>query len=691
VSKKQDLLVEIGTEELPPKSLASLSEAFTSIVSLGLDKAELAYQEAHSFASPRRLAILIEGLVTVQVDKEVQRRGPSMKSAFAEDGSPTRATTGFAKSCGVDVNDLETLENEKGAWLVFHSVKAGQPATELIPDIIQNALDSLPIPKRMRWADLDVQFVRPVQWVVLLFGKKVIETNILSVQSGRETFGHRFHHPGALSLKKPSEYASVLEKQGMVIADFARRREVVHEQIIEAANAVGGQAVVDQDLLDEVTSMVEWPVAILGNFETRFLDMPAEVLITTMKMHQKYFHVIDSNGVLLPHFITISNIDSLDSAVVRQGNERVVRPRLTDAEFFWQQDRRINLAEYLDVLKDVVFQKQLGSLFDKVERISNLTTHITQLIGGDEAHGQRAGLICKCDLMTDMVHEFPSLQGIMGRYYAISSGESTEVAVAMEEQYLPRFAGDRLPESKTGQALAIADKLDTLVGIFSIGQIPSGNKDPFALRRLALGLLRIIIEAKLDLDITDLVHFASKQYKDAEAVEDLEANILSFMMDRLRAYYQDRGIAIDVFEAVLAQHPAKPSDFHQRVQAVAAFRHLDAAKSLAAANKRISNILKQAGTIKLMSIDKSLLKEPAEQVLAKVLDDLGTLVTPLLDRQDYQSAMTKLAELREPVDQFFDDVMVMDEDESLRNNRLALLNTMRNLFLRTADLSRLQS
>ena len=692
-SDKQDLLIEIGTEELPPKALKFLAIALHDGVQAGLQKAQLNYDTIQWFATPRRLAVLVSQLDCGQSDKKVQRRGPALTAAFADDGCPTPAASGFAKSCGVEVEDLEKLESNKGAWLIFNTLEKGQTTAELIPDIVQTALDQLPIPKRMRWGSLSAEFVRPVHWLVLLFGDEVIEAEILSVKAGRETRGHRFHHPGTLYLAEPKAYAPLLETEGRVIADFEARRVAVRAQVQEAANQLKGNAVIDEALLDEVTSMVEWPEAVTGSFEQRFLAVPPEVLITTMKTNQKYFHVVDDSGNLMPHFITISNISSTDMEMVRKGNEKVVRPRLVDAEFFWNQDRQTKLNDRIESLASVVFQQKLGSLHDKVQRVARLASHIAEHMQFDAPLAERAALISKCDLMTDMVGEFPSLQGIMGRYYAAHDGEDPKIAQALDEQYQPRFAGDTLPESTLGQILAIADKLDTLVGIFAIKQIPTGDKDPFALRRAALGVLRILVEKKLGLDLVQLLQQAANDLKNilpkinAQAVVD---QCYDFIMERARAYYMETGVRPDVFDAVLVLKPSQPYDFDERVRAVTAFRKLPEAESLSAANKRIANILKNITNIN-KQVDKSLLKEEAEKNLYQTLQNLQKTVKPLFAKREYQKALFELAKLRETVDQFFDDVMVMVDDEALKNNRLAILENLRGLFLQVADLSRLQS
>ncbi len=692
----RDFLVELGTEELPPKALSKLSAAFTAGVIEGLDKAGLKHGEVQSFAAPRRLAVYIKDLAEGQPDKKTERRGPAVQAAYDDSGLPTKALQGFARSCGVDVEQLETLETDKGAWLVHRGEEKGKATQALIPEIVQQSLDKLPIPKRMRWGDLAAEFVRPVHWLVLLFDDEVIDAEILAVKSGRETRGHRFHHPENIHISAPAVYASLLETEGRVVANFNDRREAVRGQVEEAAAKLGGKAVIDEALLDEVNSMVEWPVAVAGSFEERFLDVPSEALISAMKGHQKYFHVVDGDGKLMPNFITVSNIDSKDLNAVKAGNERVIRPRLSDAEFFWNQDRKHKLADNAETLKTVVFQKDLGTVFEKSERIATLAGSIVEQLGGHRADGERAGRLAKCDLMSEMVGEFPELQGIMGRYYARHDGETDAVAEAMDEQYMPRFAGDELPKGAVGQAVAIADKIDTLVGIFGIGQPPTGSKDPFALRRAALGVLRIVIERGLELDLADMVNESVAAYSAAGKNFDasLKDQVFDFMMERLRVYYTDTGIAVDVFEAVSTVRPTRPYDFDQRVRAVNAFRELAEAESLAAANKRASNILRQAGEKgeqPAALLDASLLQEAAEQALVQRVADVATAVKPALEKFDYTAALQEMAALRESVDAFFDEVMVMAEDEAVRLNRLALLNSLRNLFMQVADVSKLQS
>ncbi len=689
---RQDFLFELGTEELPPRALARLSEDLTRGVVEGLKKQDLAHGGVKSYATPRRLAVLVENLDTVRAGQVNERRGPALSAAFGDDGIPTAAAQGFARSCGVTVDELETLKNERGAWLVYRTRQADVPTATLLPAIIAAALAALPIPKRMRWGSLTEAFVRPVHWVVMLHGDQVVEAGMFGVRAGRETRGHRFHHPGALYLPGPAAYAPLLESSGRVMADFAARREAIRGQVMAAAAEVQGEAVIDDSLLDEVTGMVEWPVAVVGSFDAAYLRVPAEALVSAMKGHQKYFHLVDEEGCLLPRFIAISNIESSAPDLVREGNERVIRPRLADAAFFWEQDRKTPLAQRLEDLKHVVFQKKLGTLWQKTQRVTALAGDIARRLDGSADWAERAAQLSRCDLLTDMVGEFPELQGIMGRYYAAHDGEPAEVAQALDELYMPRFAGDRLPVSVTGQALAIADRLDTLVGIFGIGLTPTGDKDPFALRRAALGLLRILIEQRLDLDLLSLLKEAAASYGDAPRFDQaLPGNVFDFMMERLRAYYHDKGIAPDVFTAVLQRRPTVPVDFDDRIRAVETFRGLPEAESLATAHKRISNILRKAPDTVPGEIDTGLLREPEEKALASRIEALSRETAPYLARGDYTCVLTTLAGLREPVDAFFDEVMVMCEDDGLRGNRLALLASLRKMFLQVADLSCLQA
>ena len=691
MSDTRDLLIEIGTEELPPKALRRLSLAFADEMAKGLDSASIEPEKIHVFATPRRLALLLKALPTAQSDRETTRRGPAVAAAFDDEGCATQAAVGFAKSCGVEVEELDQLETKKGSWLSFRAIEKGQPTAALIPDLVSRALAALPIPKRMRWGDRDEEFVRPVHWVVLLFGDEVIDATILGIKAGRSTHGHRFHHPEAIYLAEPEAYLPILETEGHVLADYAARQEAIRAQVIEQANTLGGEAIVDDELLNEVTALVEWPVAISGRFDEAFLEVPSEALISSMQDHQKYFPVVDAEGKLLPYFITVANLISTDPAQIQAGNERVIRPRLADAAFFWNQDRKQPLEERADRLRSMVFQKQLGTLFDKKERISELAGRIAKLIGDQPEYAERAAQLCKCDLLTSMVNEFPELQGIMGRYYATHDGEADAVATAIEEHYLPRFAGDDLPATTTGQAVALADRLDSMVGIFATGQQPTGVKDPFALRRAALGVIRICIEQRLDLDLETLLNAAADALEHKIDARSAVNDVFGYIMDRLLGYYQDKGVDIDLIDAVLATRPTRLLDLDQRIKACQAFRSLPEASSLAAANKRISNILKKTDEVIPEQVDISQLVDNAEKKLATVLNDLNTEVVPLMEAGDYTPALTRLAALRESVDAFFDEVMVMVDDDALRANRLALLRNLSSLFLRVADLSRLQS
>ncbi len=685
----QDFLVEIGTEELPPRSLRRLSQAFASAVTERFDREALTYGTVKAYATPRRLALVIEGLAAAQPDREVERRGPALRAAFDADGQPTPAALGFARSCRVAVQDLTRLENEQGQWLAFQTRAPGRPAGELIPGLVCEALAALPIPKRMRWGAGTIEFVRPVHWVVLLSGPEVIQAEILGIRSGRASRGHRFMRPGPLSIPAPRDYAPLLESIGRVQPDFAERQERLRRLVEAAAHARGGQALIDLDLLEEVTGLCEWPAVIVGAFDRRFLEMPAEVLIATLKDHQKCFPILDSDGRLLPYFVSTSNIESRDPDRVRRGNERVVHPRLADAAFFYEQDLALPLEARRAALARVVYQERLGSLLDRSDRLATLAEAIAQHIGGDSDLARRAGLLSKCDLVTALVGEFPELQGLMGRHYANRAGEPFEVAEALAEQYLPRQAGDDLPTTRTGQALALADKLDALVGVFGIGQAPSGDRDPFGLRRAALGCLRISIEGSLEVDLVDLLSRAAALYGRALAPGVVPA-VFDYMMERLRGYVTEYGARPDAFEAVLARRPTRPLDFRERLSAVTAFRALPEATALSAANKRIANLLKQARDLDIGVLDEGLLEAPAERRLWAALVSLEGSVREGLERREYPLVLRALAGLREPVDAFFDQVLVLCEDRRLRANRLTLLGRVQSLFLEVADLSRLQ-
>lgn len=690
MSNKQDLLIEIGTEELPPKSLKRLATAFHDEICNSLNEQNLSFTSSCWYASPRRLALIINQLDTQQQDKQQQRRGPALSAAFDEEGKPTRATEGFAKSCGVKVDQLEKMETKKGAWLVFDTLVKGKQTAELIPDMISTALKRLPIAKRMRWGSNDFEFVRPVKWLVLLFGEQLIPCEIMGVNSGNQSLGHRFHHPEAMTITRASDYISTLKETGKVLADYNERRSVIQSQVESIANNANGIAVVDPNLLDEVTALVEWPVSFIGKFDPDFLKLPKEVLIASMQDHQKYFPVLDKQRNLLPCFISVANIESKQAELIKQGNERVIQPRLSDAAFFWDRDINNGLAKHTEGLKKVVYQKELGTLYEKSERLNKVMAGLAKTIDIDLNLAKRAAELCFCDLLTDMVYEFPELQGTMGKYYANANNEAPEVALALEEFYQPRFAGDDLPTTKLAQCLAISEKIDTLVGIFSIGKAPTGDKDPFGLRRSAIGLLRIIIECNLDIDLKELLDIAIGNYADKIKSDTVREDIFQFLMERLRRYYLDSGTHNDTFEAVLAINTSRPLDFHHRLNAVTEFRKLNEAESLSAANKRISNILKKSDLKNTQNIDEALLIEASELTLAASLKDYQQRVTPMIKSRDYKSALTELAGLRENVDSFFDNVMVMCEDIKIQNNRLALLSSLNALFLETADISKLQ-
>ena len=729
--ERHDFLVELGTEELPPKALRGLEEAFASGIRTGLEKAALEHGDVVSYATPRRLAVWVKKLAASQPDQDIKRRGPPVTAGFDAAGAPTRAATAFAESCGTTVDALQRVEEGKGTFLYFVGTKPGAAVTELLPGIVKASLDALPIPRRMRWGSSDAEFVRPVHWLVMLYGKDVLPVTLLDTAAGDHTRGHRFHAPKPIRVTSPSGYEKALLERGYVVADFAGRREMIREKVTAAATELKGRALIGPELLDEVTALVEWPVPVTGRFEERFLALPREVLISTLQEHQRYFPVEDEKGRLLPSFITVSNIESKDPSKVREGNERVVRPRLADAAFFWDQDRKRPLASLRDALNAVTFHVKLGSLGDKTRRVRTLAGEIAAVGNKERAETERAAELCKCDLLTAMVGEFPELQGIMGTYYALADGETPEVAVAIREHYLPRGAGDGLPETHPGLAVAIADKLDTLAGIFAIGEKPTGTKDPLGLRRAAIGVLRILIETGLDLDlrhfITRAVELArvdiervaaAKQAATAGTMastagttqagkppqvfsaEKVTADIYDYAMERLRAYYLEGGgtrntigaadMTTEMFDAVLASSPLSPLDFHVRLKALRAFLELPESTSLTAANKRIANILKKsAGGAAPSDIDVDSLKEAAEVKLFDAMRALKDAVATATAQREYANALGRLAQLRPAVDEFFDQVMVMAEDPKLRANRLALLAQLQGLFAGVADLSRL--
>ena len=685
----QNFLVEIGTEELPPKALKTLATSFADNVEVELNQAGLTFDKIEWFAAPRRLAVKVLNLATQQPSKEIEKRGPAVSAAFDAEGKPTKAAEGWARGCGITVDQAERIATDKGEWLVHRAKIEGQPTKNLLNDIVANALAKLPIPKPMRWADKTVQFIRPVHTVTMLLGDELIEGEILGVASARTIRGHRFLGEKEFEIQHADQYPQLLREKGSVVADFNERKAEILAKSQAKATALGGVADIEESLLEEVTSLVEYPNVLAAKFEERFLAVPAEALVYTMKGDQKYFPIYDKEGKLLPHFIFVSNINPEDPTAIIEGNEKVVRPRLTDAEFFFKTDLKQKLIDRLPRLETVLFQQQLGTLKDKTDRIEQLAGEIAKQIGADEAKAKRAGLLSKCDLMTNMVFEFTDTQGVMGMHYARHDGEDEEVAVALNEQYMPRFAGDELPKSLVASAVALADKFDTLTGIFGIGQAPKGSADPFALRRAALGALRIIVEKNLPLDLDDLVKKSAALFGDKLTNQNVVADVVDFMLGRFRAWYQDEGIAVDVIQAVLARRPTRPADFDARVRAVSHFRTLDSAEALAAANKRVSNILAKADAA-IGEINLTACVEPAEKALAEAVLALRTEVQPLIAQGDYTAVLDKLANLRAPVDSFFDNVMVNAEDPALRQNRLAILNTLQGLFLQVADISVLQ-
>jgi len=689
VIEKQNLLFELGSEELPPKTLLKLSNALLNGIVQGLNAAELTFTGSTAYATPRRLAVFIENLASAQPDKTVEKRGPALQAAFAPDGTPSKAALGFALSCGTSFDQLERLKTDKGEWLSFTQAVKGQATENLIPDIIRQSIAGLPIAKRMRWGSFTTEFVRPVHWAVLLYGDSVIDTEILGLKTGAATQGHRFHAPQKITLTKPEDYAEILYQQGRVIADLEQRKTLIRDAAQKAAAAVNGFAHIEDDLLEEIAALNEWPVPITGTFDPRFLELPPEVLITTMQTNQKYFPVKNADGGLLANFITFSNIESTNPKSIQQGNERVVTPRLSDAEFFWNQDRKKTLEDRVESLSSVVFQENLGTVFAKTKRVQNLAKFIAGHLNANAELAERAALLAKTDLMTEMVGEFGNLQGIMGRYYALADNEPEEVALAIEEQYFPKQSGSPTAGSTTGQVLAIAEKIDTLVGIFAVGLIPTGDKDPYALRRAALGILRTIIENKLNINIIELTEFAGAQIKTTSDQSGTSDRVIDFIFDRLKGYCLDQGYTADEFDAVITVTPAEPLDFMQRLQAVKAFRQLPEAESLAAANKRIRNILKKSESQPAASVGALL--EPQEKQLLQAALQSADDIQPLLAQRNYQATLNRLAGLRNDVDAFFDHVMVMTDDLDLRANRLALLNLLSEQFLTCADISKLQS
>lgn len=687
---KRDFLVEIGTGELPPKALRLLSEAFLANTRTALESAGLTYDRIEAFATPRRLAVRALGLLASQPDKEIERTGPAVAAAFDKNGAPTPAALGFARSCGVALDQLQQAQKDGALKLVFRSFAKGSQTSSLLPDMIAKALAGLPIPKKMRWGSTRDEFVRPVHWVVMLFGAEVIPAQILGVTSGNQSRGHRFMHPAPVVISAAADY-EVTMRNAKVLVNYEERKALVRS-LVEAEGAkLNATVVIDDDLLEEVTSLVEWPVALTGRFESHFLEVPGEALISSMKSHQKCFYLLDSRGALLPNFITLSNIESADPAQVIAGNERVIRPRLSDAKFFYDTDRKTSLEARAEQLKSIIFQQELGTVHEKSARVAALSAFIASQLQADPQLCRRAALLGKADLLTNLVSEFAELQGIAGYYYALHDGEPQEVALALNEQYMPRFSGDQLPTSMTGCVLAVADKLDTIVGLFAIGQPPTGSKDPFALRRAALGVLRIIVEKQLTLDLLGSIQAACAGYTRLSLTPGLDTQVFDFLLERFKAWYQAEGISVEVFQSVLALKPARPLEFHRRVHAVHEFSRLPEAQSLAAANKRVSNILqKQGASLDDTAINPALLQHDAERTLVTVLEQCRRDATPLFAESRFAEGLEVLAGSRAAIDAFFDAVLVMDDDLAVRQNRINILGELRSLFLQVADISCLQ-
>ena len=692
IMNTQDFLVEIGTEELPPKALKKLANAFQSGVESHLQSKGLKFESSKLFAAPRRIALRLKALQVQGEASKVEKLGPYSNVAFDADGNPTKAAEGFARANNISFDQVARTTDEKGERLYYAQEVAGADASAELPTAVSDSLNKLPIAKRMRWGSSRIEFVRPVQWVLMLLDNKVVEANILGVQSNYFTKGHRFHANREIVITTPDAYESTLKEQGKVMVDYEERKALIREQVITEGKKLGGEAVIDEDLLDEVTSLNEWPTALAGAFDELFLDIPSQALISSMKEHQKYFHVVNKNGDLLPNFITVCNIESKDPQQVIHGNEKVIRPRLADAKFFWDTDRKVSLESRFEKLDTVVWVQKLGTLKDKAIRLSSLSGKIANAIGGDKALAERASKLCKTDLLSDMVLEFSDLQGLAGSYYAEHDGEHADVCEAMVEQYKPAFSGDDLPTTQTGLALALADRLDSLVGLFGIGQIPTGGKDPFALRRASLGVLRLLVEKDINIDISTLIDWAIGSSEEnnwpIELKDDTKSKLTEYMLDRFSAMYQDQNIPAVVFQAVRAKGITQPLDINKRVQAVFAFSKLDSAAALAAANKRVSNILAKNNALSdVKPVNEALLIEDAEKVLAKELASKATEVQAIFDKGDYAEYLTALTSLRSSIDAFFDNVMVMADDEAVKQNRLALLNQLRNLFLQVADIS----
>lgn len=687
----ENLLIEIGTEELPPSHLGKLSAAFANDIASSLSELGIAFEKVEHFAAPRRIAARLSTVPLVQPARAIQRKGPNLQAAFDAKGAPTQAALGFARSCGVDFSEIKTHESPQGSWLIYEHTEAGKPLTTLLPAIIEKALNNIPAKKRMRWGNTDTPFLRPIHWITALHGATPLEMMLYNIKTSNITYGHRVMHPEAIALSHADDYLEALRK-AKVIANHRERQEIITRAIHETAEKNKGIAVIEEDLLDQVSGLVEWPVTLSAHFDADFLEVPSEALISSMQNHQKCFAIKMPNGKLLPTFILVSNIQPDNTENIIRGNERVMCARLQDAKFFYENDRKTPLVSRLENLKHMTFQKKLGSLYDKSLRIAKLAGHIGKQIGAQHRLCEQAGKLCKADLLTEMVYEFPELQGIMGTYYALNDGEPQEVAIALQESYLPRFAKDALPASITGICVALADRLDTLIGIFGIGQLPTGDKDPYALRRQAVAILRILIEKALPLDLEDLCKLARYGYGNV-IEEEVIPTVVQFCFDRLKAWYQEQGVSPQTIEAVMAKGLTQPFDISRRLIAVSHFQTLPEAPILASANKRVKNILQKNDmdmmTTELPKIDSALLQEEAESVLANAVEILRRETEPLIQQGQYQEALTLLAQLQQPVDNFFDNVMVMTDDLPLRQNRMHLLSHLHALFMQIADISKL--
>jgi len=671
----QDFLLELGTEELPPKLLQKISNALTTNLTDQLSELKLSFGKVESFATPRRLAVLVRDLQLQQDDQTVERKGPALSA-------PDQAVEGFAKSCGVSKQDLSHKAFGKADYYFFTKEQKGLKTTDLLEEVVDTAIKKIPIAKPMRWGNLDFTFVRPTHWLVMMLGSEVVPATVMGLSAGNTTKGLRFTGEQEFGIDNAADYQQTLFDRAQIEVDFDARKQIIRKQVMQVASKSKANAVIDESLLDEVCALVEYPCAFSGGFDQKFLSVPEEALISAMKSHQKYFHMVDDNEKLLPSFISVANIESSDLSVIIDGNERVIRPRLSDSEFFWEKDKTESLESRLSKLNDVLFMKLLGSMGDKVKRIESLSSYIAGVIGANVDYSARAGLLSKSDLVSDMVGEFADLQGVMGGYYALNDGEDESVSIAIREHYHPRFSGDSLPSSKEGLVVAIADKLDTITGIYGIGQGPTGSKDPYALRRMALGLLRIMVEGQLNLDLKALIAQSLSLHSskvDASSADD----IYQFMMDRLRAYYKEQKVSAKAFEAVLTVRPESPYDFHRRVEALNLFTQQSESESLIESNKRIANILKEHDNLGT-DVDTSVFVEDAEKALYEAVSNVAK---DLSLSADYEQTMNKLLGLKDSIDSFFDQVMVNTDDEILKRSRLTLLNWVRSLFLSVADIS----